>query len=126
VADQTAPETPDVLLVEDDAAVREGLEEALRAEGYAVRSAPDGEEALWWLLAGNRPRLLLLDLLMPRMSGEAFLAALRASAIPAPPVVLMTAARPSAASKLPAVDGLLSKPFELAELLDTVARFLGR
>jgi len=121
-----APETPDVLLVEDDDAVREGLEEVLTGEGYAVRTAADGEKALAWLRAGNRPRLLLLDLVMPRMGGERFLEALRASPPPAPPVVLMTASSPSSRGRLPAADALLVKPFDLAELLSTVGRFLRR
>ena len=112
--------------MEDDVAVREGLVEALAGEGYSVSIAADGEEALAWLRAGNRPRLLLLDLVMPRMGGERFLEALRARPAPAPPVVLMTATTPSSRTPLPAVDALLVKPFELADLLSTVGRFLRR
>jgi len=118
------PESPDLLLVEDDLAVRESLEEVLAGEGYSVSIAADGEQALAWLRAGNRPRLLLLDLVMPRMSGERFLEALRAGPAPAPPVVLMTATTPSSRTPLPPVDGLLVKPFDLADLLSTVGRFL--
>jgi CheY-like chemotaxis protein len=116
---------PDVLLVEDDDAIRESLVESLAGEGYTVQEAADGLEALAWLRAGNRPRLVLLDLIMPRMSGDRFLEELRALPSGAVPVVLMTATSPTPLAPLPHADALLSKPFELAELLGTVGRFLG-
>ena len=61
-----------ILLVEDDFDVREALAETLRDEGYAVECAVDGVQALDYLRAGGRPGLILLDLMMPRMSGSEF------------------------------------------------------
>ena len=50
--------------------MREALAETLRDAGYAVECACDGEQALDYLRAGARPGLILLDLMMPRMSGS--------------------------------------------------------
>ncbi len=64
-----------ILVVEDDAATREALVLLLEAEGFAVRSAANGREALDVLEgAAVRPRLILLDLMMPVMDGWQFLA----------------------------------------------------
>ena len=61
-----------IFLVEDDFDVREALVETLRDSGYEVESAADGEQAIQLLRAGARPGLILLDLMMPRMSGSEF------------------------------------------------------
>jgi two-component system, chemotaxis family, chemotaxis protein CheY len=115
---------PQILLLEDDAAIREGLVECLELEGYSVQAVVDGAEALAWLEGGHRPRLVVLDLVMPRMSGEEFLREVRADgALRQLPVVLMTAASPGNVA-LPACDALLVKPFELDELLQVIRRFL--
>ena len=65
-----------VLLVEDDRFLRKAAESALRRAGYAVRLAVDGEEALAAVRI-ERPDLILLDLLMPRLNGIEVLRALR-------------------------------------------------
>ena len=59
----------DVLLVEDDGAIRETLAEVLTEEGYIVSTAMHGAQALDHLTCGLRPRLILLDLMMPVMTG---------------------------------------------------------
>jgi len=115
---------PDILLVEDDLAIRESLAECLELEGHAVRAASGGPEALAWLQEGNRPRMVLLDLVMPMMSGEQLVEQLRA----APdtrniPLVLMTGASPGEAVAAQ-VDALVVKPFDLSDLLEVVRRFL--
>jgi CheY-like chemotaxis protein len=114
----------EILLVEDDVAIRESLAECLAMEGHTVRTAAHGVEALAWLAEGNRPRVVVLDLVMPRMGGEEFLKQLRA--MPATrdlPVVLMTGASPSEGRAL-AADALLVKPFELSDLLSAIAPYL--
>jgi CheY-like chemotaxis protein len=112
-----------ILLVEDDSAIRESVAECLQAEGHAVQTARNGAEGLSWLRAGNRPALVVLDLVMPVMDGAEFLVAVRTDPSWRDlPVVLMTAAMPSVANPLPAATAYLEKPFELADLLDTVAR----
>lgn len=116
-------ETAEILLLEDDAAILEGLVECLELEGHRVHAVTDGAEALAWLAAGNWPRLVVLDLVMPRMGGDEFLRELRARPGPKIPVVLMTAASPGKVA-LPDVDAFLPKPFELEEFLTVIRRFL--
>lgn len=57
-----------ILLAEDEAAIREGLVALLTGEGYEVMAAADGEQALK-LFAARKPDLLLLDVMMPKLSG---------------------------------------------------------
>jgi CheY-like chemotaxis protein len=62
-----------VLIVDDDAALRESIYEALSDEGFHPVCAADGREALAWLeRAGARPCIILLDLMMPNMNGWEF------------------------------------------------------
>nr|AYM54087.1 family membership protein [Byssovorax cruenta] len=65
-----------MLVVEDEPDIRETLRDILEMEGYRVRCASNGKEALD-ALAEMRPRLILLDLMMPVMSGYEFLQRLR-------------------------------------------------
>src|SRR5574340_1100683 len=104
----------EVLLVEDDAAIRDALRELLEAEGFVVQGAANGREALARLRAGgHRPRLILLDLMMPVMDGWEFRQAQRGDpALARIPVVVLTAA--DGAEDLIAdmkVAACLSKPF---------------
>ena len=62
-----------VLVVDDDADVRESLELVLRDAGYDVFLAEDGQAALDMLGFGLRPAVILLDLMMPRLNGLEFL-----------------------------------------------------
>src|SRR5207248_404280 len=59
----------EVLVVEDDTDLRQTLASILELEGYRVRAAKDGREALAMLRGGYRPSLLLVDLIMPVMDG---------------------------------------------------------
>lgn len=68
-----------VLLAEDDRFLRRACEQSLRQRGYTVIPAPDGEAALQ-LARSERPDLILLDMLMPRMTGLDVLRALKADA----------------------------------------------
>lgn len=116
---------PLLLLVEDDAPIREAVSECLQAEGYRVQVAAHGAEALAWLRGGNRPALVLLDLVMPVMSGPDLLERLRADeALAATPVLLMTAAISPPGKALPRVDATLAKPFDLDDLLAAVGRLV--
>lgn len=116
-----------ILLVEDDEAIRESVAECLDSEGYAVAPVENGVAGLEWLRRSGPPDLVVLDLVMPVMNGAQFLEALREDPVLREvPVVLMTAAMPSAQLPVPRADGYLTKPFELEQLLDTVARHARR
>ena len=110
-----------VLVVDDDHAIRGFLSETLIDEGYDVRDATNGEEALE-TLAGWRPNVILLDLMMPIMDGWTFRE--RQRAIPGfnqIPVIVMSAARSVPDARLGAVSAF-SKPFDLGALLEAVER----
>ncbi|QBD81142.1 response regulator [Ktedonosporobacter rubrisoli] len=64
------PAVGSILVADDSPTVRKILEYTLRREGYAVRSFPDGVSMLRWLRdGGSVPRLILMDLVMPRLDG---------------------------------------------------------
>src|ERR1051325_2493173 len=63
---------PGILVVDDDADIRESLREVLEDEGYQVSCVANGLEALRHLRQGNRPCVILLDLTMPVMDGWQF------------------------------------------------------
>lgn len=73
-----APEPGPILVVEDDSATREVIAELLQSHGYRVFSAEDGAEARAWVEV-TLPELVILDLLLPRVSGFELLAEWRAS-----------------------------------------------
>ena len=68
----SSTKSPVVLVVEDDADLREAICELLTTEGVSVARADDGEEALELLRSGLKPSVVLLDLSMPRMNGLEF------------------------------------------------------
>ena len=115
-----------VLVVEDERGIREALETALLDEGYQVRTATHGREALD-VLAAWPADLILLDLMLPIMDGWLFLRERRRlGAAPDARVVVVSAtreARHGTATELDA-DAVIPKPFDLTQLLDTVARLL--
>jgi CheY-like chemotaxis protein len=112
------------LLVEDDFDVREALVETLRDRGYLVESASDGEQALQILRGGARPGLILLDLMMPRMSGSEFRMAQQVDPTLAHlPVVLLSAdGRMEEKAVALKVQGAIRKPIDLDELFAVIER----
>jgi CheY-like chemotaxis protein len=110
-----------IYVAEDDPDVRMSICEILREEGYDVREFVNGQETLNALQAGDRPCVVLMDLLMPEMSGNEFLTALRNDPALSPiPVVMITGAR----TDVQDIE-VLRKPFELTDLIATVARHCG-
>ena len=82
-----------ILLVDDDADIRETFGDALRFEGYTVVAVDDGQQAVDWLRGREQPPgVILLDMMMPVMDGETFLR-LRAQdpALARIPVIVLTA-----------------------------------
>src|SRR5262245_7258978 len=113
----------DVLIVDDDPDMVDVIELVLRTEGYGVRSAENGMRALE-AVATEVPALVLLDRLMPVMDGWHFARELRARyGRDVPPIVVVTAAEhaQARAAEIDAAD-VVSKPFEVDELLRVVAR----
>ena len=105
-----------ILLVDDDAGVRESLAAMLRHEGHEVITARDGEQALGLLRKGPLPDVILLDLMMPVLSGWEFLdVKAREAALREVPVVLMTGYTEQG-PPLRNVLALLTKPLDMAQL----------
>jgi CheY-like chemotaxis protein len=108
-----------ILIVDDDAAIREAISEILREEGYAVLVACDGSEALDVLRQTPAlPGVVLLDALMPKMSGRSFLEVAR-QAYPDLPVIVMSAH----VRGLALADGFVAKPMRLEDLLGIAREF---
>ncbi len=118
---------PRVLLVEDDAAIRAGLQMNLKVEGYETATASDGEEARR-LVFDERWNLILLDLMLPKIDGLEILRELREKGVSTPVIVL--SARGQEFDKVAALemgaDDYVSKPFGLAELLSRIRAVLRR
>ncbi len=113
-----------VLVVEDEDAIGEVMVDVLRDEGYEVRRARHGREALE-LLQHWMPSLIVLDLMMPIMDGRAFREEQRrVPTIADVPVVLISGAREVEArcQEIGAV-AALEKPFDIESLLSVVSRY---
>jgi CheY-like chemotaxis protein len=122
---QSQPTGHCILIVEDDADMRESLGEILQFEGYRVAGAANGREALNHLRQAEAPCLILLDLMMPVMSGWEFREQQRQEpGIAEIPVAVLTGVRNSAdqITALGAV-GYCQKPVDLHALLATVAEY---
>jgi CheY-like chemotaxis protein len=119
---QPAPRvgTHRVLVIEDDRDMRDALVEALRLEGYEVDAASDGAQGLS-LARQHRPDVILLDLMMPIMSGWEFRAAqVGDPRIAEVPVIVMSAYH----NDLDVAESL-PKPFRLEDMLGAIHRHAG-
>src|SRR5262245_8317879 len=81
---------PLVMVIDDDADIREMIKVLLEVDGYRVVTAIDGVDAIDQLRAGQLPALILADLMMPRMDGEQFILALRRGGWTTVPVIVMS------------------------------------
>lgn len=111
-----------VLVIEDDADVRDAIVCVLEGVGYRALSAEDGTAGLELLRSGDRPDVILLDLMMPGMDGYEFRSAqLADESIASIPVIVLTADW----RRTPTADmgkvRFLQKPFELEDLLAAVS-----
>jgi CheY-like chemotaxis protein len=117
-----------IMVVDDDADVRDAVTDLLEGHGYAVIPASNGQEALDELKAGEKPSLILLDVMMPIMDGQAFSAEQQADPeLSDIPVVAFTAFG-AALDKMKdmKVSARIEKPVQADELLDSVDRWTGR
>jgi CheY-like chemotaxis protein len=113
-----------VLVVEDDAVLRELLIDVLSTEGYAVIEAGDGQEGLR-LAEKHRPAVILLDQVLPRGSGMEILRQLQAEELTRYiPVVLVSGSAVEIQEPDPSPAGILPKPFDLEALLTQVSRLV--
>jgi DNA-binding response OmpR family regulator len=116
-----------LLVVEDELAMRTALQDVLVAEGYRVLTAPDGESGLQRALA-EKPDLILLDIMMPRLDGYAVCTQLRRLENPVP--ILMLTAKGQVEDRVQGLDvgadDYLVKPFSTEELLARVRALLRR
>ena len=115
-----------ILVVEDNDDVREMMAVTLELEGHEVATAINGRDALEKLHSGERPCLILLDLMMPIMNGWEFRRALeRDPEFHDVPVVVVSAATGEMIQRAEAVV-YLPKPLDMDELLDVVCDFCDR
>ena len=116
-----------VLAIEDDPAILRGLADNLRFEGYDVVTASDGETG-YHLQKERKPDLIVLDLMLPRMSGFELCRKLRGEGIQTP--ILMLTARSEEPDRVLGLDlgadDYVTKPFSVRELMARVRALLRR
>jgi two-component system response regulator PrrA len=120
------PEAARIAVVDDERSVRELLDVGLTQEGYAVRTAADGQQALN-LIKEWAPDVIVLDVMMPKIDGIALLPMVRKlTEVP----VIMLSAKGEVADRIEGLrsgaDDYLVKPFEFAELLARLETALRR
>jgi CheY-like chemotaxis protein len=119
---ETHPARGRILVVDDNDALRENLQEALELEGYRVAAAANGEQALA-RLSEDDFELVLLDLRMPGMDGREVVAHIRGDPrLASLRVVLTTGYTGPRARAGIAADAFLTKPFGVRELLSAIRR----
>jgi CheY-like chemotaxis protein len=118
---------PRILVVDDTPALIDVVRKCLEQEGYRVRTCLESRDAVQ-IARDDRPDLIMLDVVMPEVSGWEVLAALREDpAFQKTPVIVCTAYVAEALGRLEELKGpdqhlgLLPKPFELEELIEVVA-----
>ena len=111
-----------ILVVDDDADMRDGLAEVLANEGYVVATAANGQVALDLMRRGPLPDLVLLDLMMPVLDGLGFRAQQKSDPVLAhvPVVVITASGHLLEVSKRRDFDACIAKPVHLDHLLSTV------
>lgn len=124
------PSSGPLLIVEDDADIREALQGYLELQGYEVRAAANGKEALEYLDTPPRPSLILLDMALPVMDGHRVLTTRKASeALAEVPVIILSAGMAAMNPRDRAVyasnydvAAFLKKPVEPRQLLELIER----
>lgn len=115
----------DILMIEDEPNIAEAVQFILTRDGWQVALHDDGLGGIE-AIRGAKPRLVILDVMLPHRSGAEILAELRGdhdAALAATPVLMLTA-RGHAALELPQADAVLSKPFANDDLRAMVRRML--
>jgi CheY-like chemotaxis protein len=119
----TRPGHCPVLIVEDDADLREMMAQLLSLEGFRTQTVPNGRAALDYLRQGDFPEVILLDLMMPVMDGWEFRRRQREDPrLAGVPVVVLSALDQSRAADLEGA-AFLKKPLDFDRLLDLVRQY---
>ena len=108
-----------VLVVDDQAVIRETLQTALDDEGFTVETAANGREALD-ILGRWDPCVILLDLMMPVMDGWAFCAEQQRTGDRTPVVLLSAAGGLDAEAKTLRAAGFIAKPFDIDHVITAI------
>lgn len=114
-----------ILVVDDDLAIRVLLQAVLRRLGFEVVLAEDGEVGLE-ILSKQKFELVLLDLMMPKVSGYEFIDAIKRSNGDKPHIIVFTAAGQRGVARIPpdSVCDAILKPFDLEKFLNLIDRCL--
>ena len=116
-----------IIVIEDDLAILRGLRDNLEYESYEVYTATDGEQG-YRLIQKHHPHLIVLDLMMPKMSGYELCRKVRSEGIATP--ILMLTARSEEADRVRGfdlgADDYVTKPFSVPELLARIRAILRR
>src|SRR5580700_6844229 len=118
-------DTKTILIVDDDAELSDGLRAVLERQGYRVIQARDGQQGKQQVY-NQRPDLVILDMMMPRMGGYPVLEHFRGKA-EAPPIIMITAnegSRHKAYAEYLGVVDYIRKPFAMERLLEAVHKGL--
>ncbi|MDT7952038.1 MAG: response regulator [Acetobacteraceae bacterium] len=123
---EAAPATPrddTVLIIDDDAGTRDLISRYLQREGFVTRQASDGKAGLAMAKA-LRPRVVLLDVMMPQMDGWSVLTAIRRDPdLAATPVIMVSFVHEEGLAASLGANDYLSKPIEWDELRNVLARY---
>jgi CheY-like chemotaxis protein len=112
-----------ILIVEDDADLREMMAQLLTLEGFRASTVANGREALEYLSQGDKPDVILLDLMMPVMDGWEFRRQQQAdSSLNKVPVIVLSALDQQRAADVNAV-AFLKKPLDFDRLLELVRQY---
>jgi len=121
-----------VVIVEDDQSIREVLQAVIESEGYEVRTASNGEEALLLLKELKVPCLILTDLMMPKMNGYEFIElASKTHTIASIPIVVVSGTPPNEADTTVMMEsgkikGLVKKPVDIDYMISIVHKHCGK
>jgi DNA-binding response OmpR family regulator len=115
----TTGSQPVILVVDDDPDIRGILGILLARDGYEVVAAIDGQNALE-LAAAHNVALIVVDLQMPRLEGDAFCRSYRERGGRAPIILISATDISPAAVKRFGADGYVRKPFEVDQLIETI------
>jgi len=111
-----------ILVVEDDPSTREGMLALLQNAGYKVSSAKNGQEALDLLEGGLRPAIMLVDLMLPEVSGWDFLKYVHGDPVlKLIPTIVVTAAPDERTSVI--ADHVFVKPVDIPRLMASIRSF---